>query len=400
MSQNPPEIQVSSGGANKDLGLLVLVLALGAVWWVDSLLFPEEPEEENKPPEVTSSALSSLTMVPGAERDISSWFTDPDGRLTSSNYTEIGEWPRHVSIFFEDLSVSVFASSGTYELTIRVTDRDGASVSHRVTLRIVDASEEPEEPEEPEEENKPPEVTSSALSSLTMVPGTMRDISSWFTDPDGRLTSSNYTEIGEWPRHVSIFFENLWVTVFASSGTYELTIRVADRDGASVSHRVTLRIVDGRNESAVSDAMLDTADETIVAAAESESTLTLEEPRAASTANVDLGHEETGTGQQVEGSFAVTTQGHVLDTSALAPARGSILHGDAADDRLGHSVSGAGDINGDGIDDLIVGASGGDDGGDNAGEAYIIYGGPHLGGAATRAEESLTGVADELFFFG
>ena len=64
----------------------------------------------------------------------------------------------------------------------------------------------------------------------------------------------------------------------------------------------------------------------------------------------------------------------VLDTSMLAPADGFIIQGDVAGDELGRSVSGAGDINGDGLADLIVGGTGGDDGGGNAGEAYIIYG--------------------------
>ena len=41
----------------------------------------------------------------------------------------------------------------------------------------------------------------------------------------------------------------------------------------------------------------------------------------------------------------------------------------------GSSVSAAGDVNGDGFDDLIVGAKYGDDGGYNAGQAYVVYGG-------------------------
>ncbi|MDR2155996.1 MAG: integrin alpha, partial [Burkholderiaceae bacterium] len=45
----------------------------------------------------------------------------------------------------------------------------------------------------------------------------------------------------------------------------------------------------------------------------------------------------------------------------------------------GWSVAGAGDINKDGYDDLIVGAPYGDDGGGNAGEAYVIFGSPKFG---------------------
>jgi hypothetical protein len=63
-----------------------------------------------------------------------------------------------------------------------------------------------------------------------------------------------------------------------------------------------------------------------------------------------------------------------IDLAALAPARGFMIRGDAANDYAGSSVFSAGDFNGDGLDDLIVGAPGGDDGGDRAGEAYVIFG--------------------------
>ena len=48
--------------------------------------------------------------------------------------------------------------------------------------------------------------------------------------------------------------------------------------------------------------------------------------------------------------------------------------GEASQDYAGYSVAGAGDINGDGFDDIIVGAYGNDDGGDLGGQVYIIFG--------------------------
>jgi hypothetical protein len=71
----------------------------------------------------------------------------------------------------------------------------------------------------------------------------------------------------------------------------------------------------------------------------------------------------------------------VIDLTTLAVADGFIIQGDDPNDDAGFSVASAGDVNGDGLDDLIVGAPGGDDGGDYAGEAYVVFG--KAGGFAT-----------------
>jgi VCBS repeat-containing protein len=86
----------------------------------------------------------------------------------------------------------------------------------------------------------------------------------------------------------------------------------------------------------------------------------------------------------------------VLDLTTLSATQGFIIQGDTASDQAGQSVSSAGDVNGDGFDDLIVGAPRGDDGGKDAGEAYIVYGGAFTGNApitttGTTAAEILIG---------
>ena len=82
----------------------------------------------------------------------------------------------------------------------------------------------------------------------------------------------------------------------------------------------------------------------------------------------------TGTGSS---PLAVTVEARLLfDLSALSAAQGFIIQGDAAFDLAGWSVSSAGDVNGDGFDDLIVGApdADGDDRRHDAGEAYVVFG--------------------------
>src|SRR4029077_20360908 len=78
-----------------------------------------------------------------------------------------------------------------------------------------------------------------------------------------------------------------------------------------------------------------------------------------------------------------STQGFppVLPLATLWPAGGGdgthgfVLAGIDAEDYSGTSVSAAGDLNGDGIDDLIVGAPGADPGGHAfAGESYVVFG--------------------------
>ncbi len=87
---------------------------------------------------------------------------------------------------------------------------------------------------------------------------------------------------------------------------------------------------------------------------------------------------ESGESYVVFGGAGVGSSG-VLELSTLNGANGFVLDGVAGSDFSGFSVSSAGDVNGDGVDDLIIGAYGADTNGGNSGESYVVFGGPGVG---------------------
>ena len=73
------------------------------------------------------------------------------------------------------------------------------------------------------------------------------------------------------------------------------------------------------------------------------------------------------------------------------------LTGEAASDNFGRSAASAGDVNGDGYADVIIGAWYNDAGGSNAGRAYIYFGGSSMNNSA---DVTLTGAAANQYLGG
>ncbi|EDX85070.1 FG-GAP repeat domain protein [Synechococcus sp. PCC 7335] len=63
-----------------------------------------------------------------------------------------------------------------------------------------------------------------------------------------------------------------------------------------------------------------------------------------------------------------------FDLASLDGNNGFVLNGVDIDDRAGFSVSGAGDVNGDGFDDFIIGAPEAEPNGSDSGESYVVFG--------------------------
>jgi microcompartment protein CcmK/EutM len=93
----------------------------------------------------------------------------------------------------------------------------------------------------------------------------------------------------------------------------------------------------------------------------------------------------------VFGGVGVGASG-TIELSSLNGANGFVLNGIDQGDQSGRSVSSAGDVNGDGFDDLIIGATGAaPNGNKQAGESYVVFGGVGVGASGTIELSSLNG---------
>ncbi|MBB6429776.1 2C-methyl-D-erythritol 2,4-cyclodiphosphate synthase [Algisphaera agarilytica] len=103
------------------------------------------------------------------------------------------------------------------------------------------------------------------------------------------------------------------------------------------------------------------------------------------------GNSIAGESYVVFGGGSVGSGGS-LELSSLDGSNGFVLNGIDASDQSGVSVSSAGDVNGDGVADVIIGARGGDPNGNgSAGESYVVFGGGSVGSGGSLDLSSLDG---------
>jgi len=89
-------------------------------------------------------------------------------------------------------------------------------------------------------------------------------------------------------------------------------------------------------------------------------------------------HRADSNGTDSGASYVVfgrsTAFASTIDLSSLVGSSGFRLDGVSAGDQSGDSVSAAGDVNGDGIDDLVIGAFAADPNGGTSGSSYVVFG--------------------------
>jgi hypothetical protein len=80
----------------------------------------------------------------------------------------------------------------------------------------------------------------------------------------------------------------------------------------------------------------------------------------------------------------------MLDGASLNGTNGFRINGEGKGDIFGDCVACAGDVNGDGFDDVVIGAPGASPNGKDSGASYVVFG--HASGfAASLTVSSLNG---------
>ena len=182
-------------------------------------------------------------------------------------------------------------------------------------------------------------------------------IGAYRADPNGNNSGASYVVFG--------------ASGVGNSGTLELSS--LDGSNGFVLNGVTTYDNSGFSVSAAGDVNGDGVDDLLIGAH-----------------RADPNGDYSGASYVVFGTSGVGSSGR-LELSSLDGSSGFVLNGVTGGDRSGVSVSAAGDLNGDGVDDLLIGAAGADSNGNSSGASYVVFGASGVGSSGTLELSSLDG---------
>jgi len=145
--------------------------------------------------------------------------------------------------------------------------------------------------------------------------------------------------------------------VFGSGSGFLASLELSSLDGANgfVMNGIDINDSSGRSVSTAGDVNGDGFDDLVVGAKEAA-------PNGSSSGE---SYVVFGSGLSFPAS---------LDLSSLDGTNGFVINGISDNDLSGYSVSVAGDVNGDGFDDFVIGARGAAPNGNNSGASYVVFG--------------------------
>ncbi len=160
--------------------------------------------------------------------------------------------------------------------------------------------------------------------------------------------------------------------------------------GVGVSGTVELSTLDGSNGFTINGVAADDRSGISVSAAGDVNNDGIKDLLIGASHADPNGIDEAGASYVVFGASGVGASGTV-ELSELNGSNGFVLNGVAAGDHLGRRLSSAGDVNGDGVDDLIIGAGDADPNGSYSGASYVVFGANGVGAGGTVELSELNG---------